>query len=133
MNINELDSPQLRLKYFVTKAYKKQKDFAKDLGVTPQSLYVYLNDGGSIYTSADKQKKLEELGLNINWYLTGEGEMQLDKEKEQVQSNAEFTDVKGTVKLPVIKEMTKEEKIKAREVLKDYLNLLNDSLVEELI
>jgi hypothetical protein len=59
--------------------------------------------------------------------------MQLDKEKEQVQSNAEFTDVKGTVKLPVIKEMTKEEKIKAREVLKDYLNLLNDSLVEELI
>lgn len=50
-----------------------KSDFAKKLNITPQALQKYLK--GERMPLPDLLEKLNSLGCNINWLLTGEGEM----------------------------------------------------------
>jgi hypothetical protein len=75
MNNNKLNTPQERLKYFIEEVFKKQIIFAKKMDMRPSDLSKYIKVGGNVFTSADKHSKLSNLGLNINWYLHGQGDM----------------------------------------------------------
>jgi len=72
-------TPQERLRRFVNSMFASQVEFAKKIGITPMDLQKYLKVGGSVFQSYDKHQKLTELGLNVNWYKTGEGEMLITK------------------------------------------------------
>lgn len=61
-----------RLRIFA-KYIGTSKRLAEMLGMTPQSLNFYLK--GKREPGANILKRLLDLGLNINWLLTGEGEM----------------------------------------------------------
>ncbi|MBX3045087.1 MAG: hypothetical protein KIT33_15965 [Candidatus Kapabacteria bacterium] len=125
--------PSERLEIFLSKMGWSYDHFAKKIGIALSGSDKYLGPGKKSTYSSKILPLLSKANLNYNWYLTGEGEMLRENNKEQVQSNADFTEVSGTVRLPIINELSKEEKIKAREILKEYLNKLNDSLVDELI
>jgi phage repressor protein C with HTH and peptisase S24 domain len=51
----------------------KKSEFAGKLGITPQALQKYLN--GDRLPHPETLEKLNRLGCNINWLLTGTGEM----------------------------------------------------------
>lgn len=76
--IEELKTPQERLKHFIKEIYKTQADFAKLMGIDAQYLQKYTKIGGSVFQSFEKYQQLAELGLNVEWYKTGTGEMLLD-------------------------------------------------------
>jgi len=50
---------------------RKQKDFADEMGVTPTRINQYLNERQE--PASDFLRKLASKGVNINWFLTGEG------------------------------------------------------------
>ena len=52
--------------------------FAAELGVTSGTLTQY--EKGVSFPSVDKLEKLARLGLNLNWYVTGDGPMLVDGE-----------------------------------------------------
>jgi hypothetical protein len=79
-----MDTPQERLKYFILSRYKKIKDFCEDIGMSPYSIDKYINKGHSVLTSADYIQKLSDMGLNIEWYRTGKGEMLKENKPEIV-------------------------------------------------
>ena len=74
-----MDTPQKRLRAFIGANFKSKKEFADSIGLSPSNLFKYLNDGGSVLSSPAFQKKLNELGLNVLWYLNGEGDMDASK------------------------------------------------------
>jgi len=78
-------SPNHRLKLFINAKYTRVKDFAEDLGIYPGDVSKYTNEGGSQFVTLDKINRLRELGLNTDWYRTGEGEMLL-VEKPQINN-----------------------------------------------
>jgi transcriptional regulator with XRE-family HTH domain len=51
---------------------------AAELGVTSGGMSGY--EKGDSFPSVDKLEKLARLGLNLNWYVTGEGPMLVDGE-----------------------------------------------------
>lgn len=85
--------PQERLRLFISSKYDKVKDFAIDLGIRPNDVSKYTNKDGSIFTSPDKQARLTEMGLNVDWYLYGNGDMLLS-DPQQAEQNATLTDIK---------------------------------------
>jgi len=62
-----------RLKQYIKQNFSNIKEFSMATGISQNQLSFYLNNvripGGEIL------KKFAETGLNINWLLTGEGEM----------------------------------------------------------
>ena len=62
-----------RFAKFVNAVSPTQVDFAARLGIAPQGLQKYLKSGRQ--PMPDILLKLNELGCNINWLLTGKGEM----------------------------------------------------------
>lgn len=88
-----MDTPQHRLKLFINAKYTRVKDFADDLGISPNVVSKYTSEGGSQFVTADKIERLRELGLNTDWYRTGEGEMLLS-DPQQAEQNATLTDIK---------------------------------------
>ncbi|HAW09124.1 MAG TPA: hypothetical protein DCW42_08185 [Bacteroidetes bacterium] len=90
-----MDTPQERLKYFILSQYKKIKDFCEDLGISPYSIDKYINKGHSVLTSADYIQKLSEMGLNIEWYRTGKGEMLQEHEQSNIKQILKVKDKEG--------------------------------------
>lgn len=79
-----LSTPQQRLKLFINERFAKQKDFADALGISTGDVPKYLKNDGSVFQTPEKIGKLTDLGLNTQWYFTGEGEMLLsDKENKK--------------------------------------------------
>ena len=62
-----------RLAKFVNAVSPTQVDFVKRIGITPQALQKYLKSGRQ--PMPDFLIKLIELGCNVNWLLTGKGDM----------------------------------------------------------
>ncbi len=62
-----------RFAQFVNAVSPTQVDFANRISITPQALQKYLKSGR--HPMPDVLIKLNELGCNINWLLTGKGEM----------------------------------------------------------
>lgn len=79
-----MDTPQKRLKYFINQKFAKQKDFAELIGFTPSDLNKYIGNGKSVFENHEKIVKLSNLGLNVHWYKTGEGEMLLEKNETKI-------------------------------------------------
>ena len=77
-----MDTPQKRLRLYIKEKYRSQAEFARVLDVSPSYLTAYLKENGSIFRSADIHKKLFHTGLNVEWYLTGEGSMLVSQSKE---------------------------------------------------
>lgn len=75
-------TPQKRLEYFIKQRYKSKSAFARKMGDSPQMLNKYLN-GDSVFSNWYKIQQLKKAGLNPEWYLTGEGEM----DAEEVEQN----------------------------------------------
>lgn len=69
-----LDTPQERLKYFIKQRFKSNSAFARKLGNTPQLLNKYLNQD-FVFSTYEKLEQLRQAGLNPEWYLKGDGEM----------------------------------------------------------
>ncbi len=65
-----------RLKLFVTHNWDKQSDFIFDHRVNPSSLQKYMK--GDIAPSSQFLTLLSNIGCNLHWLLTGEGEMYND-------------------------------------------------------
>ena len=68
-----------RLKQFVDIAFTTRREFAEKLGMEENSLGKYLGSGKKSLFGEDYRAKLSELGLNIGWYVSGEGDMTVSK------------------------------------------------------
>lgn len=67
-----------RLKILIDRLGLKLKDFSRKTGIPYQSLLKYLS--GERTPTEDNLKKIAiHLGVNLNWLLTGEGEMFIRK------------------------------------------------------
>ena len=73
------NDPPERLKAFGLHAFETLSRFARALDMSPQGLNPYVKSGGRVIQNDKHRKKLEQLGLNLDWYDTGEGEMYNDK------------------------------------------------------
>lgn len=67
-----------RLKLFINKTFKTKREFAKKIGMHENSIGKYAGDGEKSIYGKEYQEKLSILGLNIAWYLTGEGNIYND-------------------------------------------------------
>ncbi|MCO5250974.1 MAG: hypothetical protein M9949_06085 [Candidatus Kapabacteria bacterium] len=76
-----LDTPQKRLEHYIKTQYGTKVAFAKAIGILPTSVTKYAGTKAKSIFGHEYQVKLNSLGLNIAWYLTGQGEM-LESEKE---------------------------------------------------
>lgn len=68
-----VDTIGSRLKAFAKARYKRLGVFAEAAGINPSQLSDYVAD--KFVPRGDVLTKFAELGLNVNWLLTGEGEM----------------------------------------------------------
>lgn len=84
-----MDTPQRRLELFIKKIFGTKKEFTDWLNVEQSWATKYTGNGKSIVQSKKILDKLEQKGLNINWYLEGHGEMLLKKN----ETNAAILDV----------------------------------------
>lgn len=67
-----------RLKIFVkAKYFGNMTNFANDLGINPVTISIYKNRG--VVLPIKYKDRIEELGLNWDWYESGTGEMLLNK------------------------------------------------------
>lgn len=68
-----MDTPQSRLRGFIDNHFDSYTEYAELLGVKPGTLNSYLN-GNRVFSTKSKLKRLSETGINIEWYLYGNGE-----------------------------------------------------------
>lgn len=78
-----MGTPQQRLRAFISKHFKTNKEFAEAIGISPNNIPKYLKDGGNVFSSAAMHSKLYSVGLNVTWYLTGEGDMYITNEPKK--------------------------------------------------
>lgn len=76
--------PSERLEEFLK--YKKWSydHFAKEIGISLSGSDKYVGKGDKSTYSSKILQKLSKVGLNLNWYLTGEGEMLLSESTEKI-------------------------------------------------
>ncbi|MFA7326580.1 MAG: hypothetical protein WC121_07955 [Candidatus Kapaibacterium sp.] len=90
-----MNTPQQRLRYFIEKYYNNPTDFSAALGVTAGSLNGYLNST-LVFKTKSTLARLSDTGINIDWYLKGEGEeVNYEKLPKQFQRNIENTMTKA--------------------------------------
>ncbi len=83
-----------RLFLFIEKKYNgSQKEFAKALGVGDSTVSRYVT-GLLKYSRKDALQRLETIGLNPKWYLSGEGVMEIKKNHSLSSSTLGLTSVK---------------------------------------
>ena len=70
-----LDTPQKRLSDFILARYVNKVSFAERIGMSKENLAKYLRSNGLVFSTPKTQQKLRDAGLNVEWYLTGEGSM----------------------------------------------------------
>lgn len=86
-----LKTPAERLEYFINTCFKDKNEFAYKLGTTVNSLNSYIGSGQKSVYGDKYRPKLEELDLNLAWYLTGQGEMLMSDElSKPMQITKEF-------------------------------------------
>jgi len=83
-----------RLKTIIDSLGMKHKDFAKLSGIPYPTLQDYLI-GKSIPGGENLQKIIMKFHVNLNWLLTGEGEMFVDEKKAEIQRK-NIDDVQNT-------------------------------------
>jgi len=69
------NTPQSRLDEFIRLNFKRKKEFAEIMQMRDSDLSKYTANGESVFQTKNKINQLEKLGLNIVWYLHGEGKM----------------------------------------------------------
>lgn len=106
-----MNTPQERLKHFVLMTFRKQKEFAEKMNIYPGDIAKYTKPDGSIFQTPEKISKLTELGLNINWYFTGEGEMLLADTNDSKKSLSKAEFVEPTVQEPTTPTFAKVDRI----------------------
>ena len=90
--MKNFSSFQERLKLLIEKLGLSIKDFAKATGIPYRTVQYYLS--GKTIPGADKLEKMcAKFGININWLLTGEGEMFIKKEKPEPSPKAQPEDL----------------------------------------
>lgn len=67
-----------RLKIFITENWEAIGEFVFDVRISQSMIYKYINSESS--PSGEVLKKLYDVGCNINWLLSGHGEMWNDTE-----------------------------------------------------
>ncbi|MEI7505139.1 MAG: S24 family peptidase [Paludibacter sp.] len=88
----ELDTPQKRLEYYIKQVFHTKTRFAEAMGMIPSDVSKYTAIDGSIFSSSEKYRKLSNLGLNMTWYITGDGEMMIPTTKEDLLPHEEVDD-----------------------------------------
>lgn len=68
-----MSTAQSRLRAFIDKYFDSLTEYAELLGVKPGTLNSYLN-GDRVFSTKSKLHRLSETGINIEWYIYGEGE-----------------------------------------------------------
>lgn len=68
-----MSTPQARLRSFIDKHFGSYTEYSEILGIKPGTLNSYLN-GERVFSTKSKLKRLSETGINIEWYLYGDGE-----------------------------------------------------------
>lgn len=122
-----MNTPQERLEHFINQHFKKLKDFNAEMGISPSDVYKYIRNGSSVFSSPDKIAKLTKLGLNINWYFSGEGEMLTRKPGERVKNpNAEYGGELIYQTIPDLKGKTLDEIVKLKQDIKSKIEYLNN-------
>jgi hypothetical protein len=64
-----------RLKEFVDLAFTSRREFAEKIGMDENSLGKYMGSGVKSLFGPKYRERLQSLGLNIGWYMSGEGTM----------------------------------------------------------
>ena len=100
-------SINLRMQEIVDTFYKGNKAaFSKALGIAPTSMSNYLSKGRYSKPSSDILEKIvNEVGVNAQWLLTGEGEMtgkSQPKTEPDAHTNRESADRSGFKSIPIV-------------------------------
>lgn len=113
--MENLFTPQLRLEYFLKIKDMSFAEFARSIGLKGSNRQKYVGSGDMakcVIKKLDLVDKIEALGMNYDWYLTG------DPEKKP---NAVKTEI--TIKVPYIGDMNK---LSVQEII-DLKNSLEDN------
>ena len=71
-------TPYQRLHYWVQYRHESPEAFSKKSGIGKTQLWRYLKEKGGNMPGDKPLTIFAQYGLNLNWYLTGEGEMDVD-------------------------------------------------------
>ncbi len=75
-NDSNISHPQGRLREFLKAMNLKPAELARKLNMSPQHFNFYLKQqDGAIFKEYQKFEILKELGLNLEWYIDGTGDM----------------------------------------------------------
>jgi len=90
-----------RLKLIIELKYNGvNTKFAEAIGINKQQMQVYLS--GKSKPGADTLEKIAAIGINVQWLLTGEGEMEIKPASEEIKTlRAENERLRQTVKAVV--------------------------------
>jgi len=72
-----------RIRFYGLNVFGTMKRYADALQVSSQSLNNYVRDASPIKPGLEFISKLYDIGMNIHWMITGEGEMFADTEVGQ--------------------------------------------------
>ena len=130
---------------------KTKKEFSIFLGVDDRNLSKYLNNEVNFTVSPYNYDKLEEVGINIKWLITGQGEMFKDgeipksqkeiererkeeEEKERLRKEVEELRKKLESEKKIVGELEKDNSIllkEYREIQKQNRELVNKFVLGE--
>ena len=80
-----------RLQKYIDEHYGSHKEFAEKVGITPYTLSRYINDKGIPVT--DILLRFLDLGMSVDWLLTGIGEMTLYQKSKDEENDEEDEEV----------------------------------------
>lgn len=75
-----MSTPGQRLEVFILHKFKTKKYFCDLMEFHPNSLNKYAGNNAKSVFGSKYQAKLSDMGLNLAWYLTGQGEMLIGNE-----------------------------------------------------
>ncbi|MBX3044858.1 MAG: hypothetical protein KIT33_15640 [Candidatus Kapabacteria bacterium] len=73
--MNDVITPNMRLRAFFQKIGKKASDLSVELGRESSYFSKYLSSSEHIITKHEVLEFLSKYGLNVDWYIKGEGNM----------------------------------------------------------
>ncbi len=111
----DLTTPQGRLEHFIKSEFQgNYTAFAKQLDISYNQLKLYTGKRGSVF-GPKFLPKLKKLGLNTDWYITGEGSMLLNINDEFQKIN--LIQLEENMKIL----LQKMENLESQNTLKDKL------------
>lgn len=88
-----MDTFGKRLEAFILQRNTTKRKFCQELGVHENSINKYAGKNAKSILGQIYQAKLADMGLNIAWYLTGQGEMLIKEEEEKTFKGVPFYDI----------------------------------------